>query len=356
MRTVDVTLSAQAALLAAATCAGAYTRTMPPTALCYVALFATVLALFMLWRGRWLWMAHVILTSALCVLCVWGAAFAPSVVRVVWHDGLHHDYDAHSSSLHDASPKNALYAASAVLVVSRLFIIVAHQQGQEQVGLTLLLAAFAIVALNAAAWDWSATAAFFIASALAVHLTAAATPAEKVAEPSPMLLLEEALARVWGTPAAFELVEALITRPRCHDPFHKNNNTHHHHDDDEDDAKRMMTMMMAHPLPPPISSSSSSTSSSSSLMMPMIMTTASSTAAAAAAAAAAHYTNSHYYYYNGHNKNHHHHHHHHNQHQKKKEPNQRVAPRLMIKNDDGDYYEDAARQAPRSASVWVMGK
>ena len=193
---VDVALTAQAALLGAATCVGAYTRAPPPQALGYVALFAPVLALFLLWRRLWLWTAQALLTAALCVLCAWGAAAIRPIVRAVWHDG------ARTAPHGDAQQRDALYAASAVLLLSTALLRWARAPTPLA---PLLLSALVVVALDADAWDWGAAVAFLLASALAVHLARETAPsAEGVAD---------ALARVWGTPAAFALVDALLTRP-----------------------------------------------------------------------------------------------------------------------------------------------
>ena len=185
---MDAALTAQAALLAAATCAGAYTRAEVPPALGYASLFAAVLALFLLWR-RWArWPAHALLTAALCVLCVWGAATARPIVRVVWRGRSHGA----------AQQRHALYAASAVFLSSTALL---RATGAPPL-LAPLLTALAVVALDADAWDWGAAVAFALASALAAHL--GRIEADDV---------EEALARAWGTPSAFGLVDALLTRP-----------------------------------------------------------------------------------------------------------------------------------------------
>jgi hypothetical protein len=212
---VSVALSAQAALLGASTCVGAYTREAPPRALGYAALFAPVLALFLMWRRLWLWPAHATLTAALCVLCVWGAAAARPIVRVVWHHGgdhpnhphLAHPYD--NDDAYDATEQqqqqHALYAASAVLVLSTTLAAL----GGVSPLLAPLLSALAIVALDADAWDWGAATAFIVASVLAMHLAVRA----RTSRSDETEAVDEALARAWGTPAAFALVGALLTRP-----------------------------------------------------------------------------------------------------------------------------------------------
>ena len=188
---IDVALSVQSTLLAASACWGAYVRAPPPLWLGYSSLLMPSVALFLLWRRVWVWPALILLTLALCVLCAWGAASARPIVRTHWRDGRH----SNTNNKPEASPDNAIYAAAAVLALSTLL-------WRGSPGPTLLGAAFAVVALNDADWDWNAAFAFLIASALAVHLSHGEATVRS----------ENTLACVWGTPAAFALMGTLLTR------------------------------------------------------------------------------------------------------------------------------------------------